>query len=495
MTSAEQPDQTPPAPRLQPHLRPPGGAGAAPAAGPAARWGLRLALAVLLLLGAGVVFVLPGLLDRDVPPSQPEVTLPPSATRSAPVETDDARRQAEESLQRFLRLQAELKLLQAPDWAAAEWVSAGQQAGRGDRLFAERSFIAAAQAYAQALAGLEAIKAGRFERLAQTLAAAREALEHDDGDSAQRYFEQALLIDADNDEAQTGLARARVRARVLAFMAAAGQAEDARQLQAARAAYQQALQLDAVYTEAQQGLARVEAALDAQNFEAAMSEALTALASGRLDAAGAALDKAAAIDPQAVALEDARQRLRLARQQVLVDSLRREAAARVRAEDWEGAMERYRRALQVDANAGFARDGIARAEQRARLHRQFDHYLADPSRLYSSEPLANAEKLLSAAGAAPADEPKLRAKLARLQVLVQQARQPLPVTLRSDGETEVLIYHVGRLGRFVIRQLDLPPGSYTAVGSRAGYRDVRRVFELQPGQSSPTVDIRCEEAV
>jgi tetratricopeptide (TPR) repeat protein len=266
-------------------------------------------------------------------------------------------------------------------------------------------------------------------------------------------------------------------------------------LQAARAAFQQALQLDGLYVPAQQGLARVEALLAARAFDAAMNEALAALASGRFDAAGAALDQAAAIDPEAVALADTRERLRLARQRAAVDTLRRDAAARVQAEDWPGAIERYRRVLQIDAAAGFAREGIVHAEQRAKLDRQFDHYLEKPSRLYSPEPLANAEQLLNTAGVAPADEPKLRSKIEKLRVLVSQARQPLPVRLQSDGATEVVIYHVGRLGRFVDRQLELPPGSYTAVGSRPGYRDVRRIFELQPGQASLTVDIRCEEPV
>jgi tetratricopeptide (TPR) repeat protein len=226
-----------------------------------------------------------------------------------------------------------------------------------------------------------------------------------------------------------------------------------------------------------------------------MSEALAALASQHFDAAGAALDRAAAIDPQAAALVDTRERLRLARQQAAVDSLRRDAAARVQAEDWQGAIERYRRALQIDATAGFAREGTLRAEQRAKLHRQFDHYLDDPTRLYSAEPLANAEQLLNAAGAAPADEPKLRGKIARLQVLVHQARQPLPVTLHSDGETEVVIYHVRRLGRFQKQQLQLRPGTYTAVGSRSGYRDVRAVFTVKPGTPPQPVQLRCEEPV
>jgi len=481
--------------RSYPPLQPPGAATATPASAPRVRLGVWLVLAVLVALGAGVVFVLPGLLGEHKVASTAAVPQPPPPAAGSAATGDDARREAEQTLQRFLRLQAELRLMQAPEWAQAEWEQAAQQAARGDRLFGERDFSAAGQAYAQATAGLEAVKVGRPARLAALLAAARKALDSDAGDSVQGLYEQALLIDATNEEAQTGLARARVRAQVLESMAAGARAEDARQLSDAREAYRQAVQLDAGYAAAQQGLARVEAALDAQAFDAAMSEALAALAAQRFDAAAAALDRAAAIDPQSPALADNRERLRLARQRSAVDNLRRAATARVQAEDWQHAVELYRRALQIDAAAGFARDGIARAEQRATLNRQFDHYLDAPTRLYSAEPLANARQLLAAAGAAPAEEPKLRNKIDRLRALVREAGQPLPVTLHSDGETEVEIYHVGRLGRFVERQLQLPPGSYTAVGSRSGYRDVRRVFELRPGQPAPTIEIRCEEAV
>jgi hypothetical protein len=69
------------------------------------------------------------------------------------------------------------------------------------------------------------------------------------------------------------------------------------------------------------------------------------------------------------------------------------------------------------------------------------------------------------------------------------------VQLESDGETEVTVYRVGRLGRFQTRQLELRPGSYTVVGSRRGYRDVRRELEVAPGQSPPPLRIVCQEAI
>ena len=42
--------------------------------------------------------------------------------------------------------------------------------------------------------------------------------------------------------------------------------------------------------------------------------------------------------------------------------------------------------------------------------------------------------------------------------------------------------------------LTLRPGTYTAVGMRNGFRDVRIQFEVKPGQLN-AVDVRCIEAI
>ena len=226
-----------------------------------------------------------------------------------------------------------------------------------------------------------------------------------------------------------------------------------------------------------------------------MSQVLAALDSGRLSDAAEALTEAAALKPDDSAVRDARQRLAAARQQAQLSSLRRQALNAIETENWQAAAGLYQKALAVDAGAAFARSGLVRVKDRLQLHRQLDHYLSDPARLSSAEPLANAEKLLLVAGEAPDGEPRLAEKTNLLKRYVAEARMPLAVRLYSDGETEVVIYHVGRFGRFRDHQLELRPGTYTAVGSRAGYRDVRRVFTVLPGKPPPPVDIRCEEPV
>ncbi|MGB5612173.1 MAG: hypothetical protein WBM67_05910, partial [Sedimenticolaceae bacterium] len=75
------------------------------------------------------------------------------------------------------------------------------------------------------------------------------------------------------------------------------------------------------------------------------------------------------------------------------------------------------------------------------------------------------------------------------------ASTPVTVTLKSDGATDVVVYRVGRLGRFDSYQLELLPGDYTIVGSRPGYRDVRKVISLRPGVRVPPLQLRCEEAI
>jgi hypothetical protein len=51
------------------------------------------------------------------------------------------------------------------------------------------------------------------------------------------------------------------------------------------------------------------------------------------------------------------------------------------------------------------------------------------------------------------------------------------------------------LGRFSQQILDLRPGTYTVVGSRSGYRDVRRRLTVDPNRPPRPLDVRCEEKI
>jgi tetratricopeptide (TPR) repeat protein len=392
-------------------------------------------------------------------------------------------------------LQAKLQLDNVDVWGGPAWRQAEVRAASGDRLFGERRFADAAEAYTDALQKIQDLESRRGRLLDAAVDMGVRALAQDDIKGAVTEFQRALAIESGHELATRGLARAQVRADVLERMTAGKNAESQNDLEAAQTAYREAAQLDEEYQPAAENLQRVSQQLIEVRFRAAMTEAITATARGKFGDANKALEEAAALKPGDEAVRDAWQRLAAARQHAQLSALRRQAQVAAENENWEAADEFYRKALAVDASAAFARSGLERASDRLRLHQQLEHYLNDPSRLASPEPLRNAEQLLSSAGQAPKDEPQLAEKLQQLKHQIAMARLPLTVRLESDGQTEIVIYHVGRLGRFREHQLELRPGTYTAVGSRPGYRDVRRVFTVTPGDSLSPIEIRCQEPV
>jgi len=468
-------------------LTPPGQANMQGQGDPGSYRMLWLALTAVLIIGLAVIFLLPALIE-----SPEQVSKPATTAVTAGVDSRDV---ANESMQAWLQLRARLELEHASQWGEPNWSQSEQDADNGARLLAQRQFGEAARYYEQALQGLVQIDNERYTHLVMALAAAEEALANNRLEEAVEQFERVLVIQPENEDARFGLSRAQTRSAVLDSMAAGEQAEADGDLLAAQTAYQEAALLDPEYEPPSTAFNRVSEAMDAGTFQDAMTRTLTALDNGQVKVAGKALAEARALRPFDTAVTDAQQRLTQARQQARLDSFRRQAENLVKAENWGGAINVYKRTLAIDASAGFAVEGRNKAEARLELNQQFDHYLKNPGRLYDTEPLANAEQLLAAASSAPADEPKLAKKIANLQQLVSQAGTPLTVSLSSDGETDVSIYHVGQLGTFTSRQIELLPGDYTVVGTRYGYRDVLKKLAVIPGKKGVSLIITCEEII
>jgi tetratricopeptide (TPR) repeat protein len=457
------------------------------------------ALALLALLALAVVFLLPQWLARPdtsaagmSPAPGPQARQPAAARRENPALA--ARQAADRALEAYLRRAARLELARAPAWGEPEWTEAAASGAEADRRYELSRFDEAEAGYRRAEGMLRELEGQRGSRLETALSAGLGALEREDPQTAQAQFRVALSIEPAHPQAARGLERARVRPLVLDLMHGARQAETEGDLQSALDGYGKAVEMDQAYAPAREGRDRVAAAFAEAGFREAMSRALSALQEGRLGRAAEALQQAERLKPGDASAADLRMRLSDEQKQAHLSRLRRDAEARARAEDWEAAAALYQSVLQTEPNAGFARQGLEQARTRQQLHRQLDRYLEDPARLQSPAPRSNAEHLLANANPAP-DQPVLRQKLARLERKVVEARTPVAVLLRSDGRTEVVVHHVGRLGRFRQRSLELRPGRYTAVGSRIGFRDVRREFEVRPGHAPAPVVVRCEEAL
>ena len=95
----------------------------------------------------------------------------------------------------------------------------------------------------------------------------------------------------------------------------------------------------------------------------------------------------------------------------------------------------------------------------------------------------------------PAAGPILSDQIRRLNASLASAALPVPVQFESDNETNVVIFKVGALGIFTSRTIELRPGPYIVVGTRNGYRDVRRNIRVDASGNMPPVVVRCEEPI
>jgi tetratricopeptide (TPR) repeat protein len=347
-------------------------------------------------------------------------------------------------------------------------------------------------AVATALDGLE-------KRLPQVigerLAAARTAFDAGRSSDAQRHFAEVLQADPQNATAKAGLARSKVLDAVLRETAAGEQAEQAGDLTAAMAAYRRALELDPATTAARSKLNQLQARASSEAYTAAVASAQAALARGEYAAAQAAFEQAARLRPGTPEVAEGLQQIRRTTEtQVLAATLDRAAAAE-RAEQWAEAVRLHREALKAEPTLATAQQGVERAEPRALLDAELQSFLDKPERLYSPAGRDIARNVLDRAARVPTPGARLQGQIARLGQQVREAETPIRVALASDNLTEVQIYRIGKLGPFEQKDLELMPGRYTVVGTRAGFRDVRKELNLTPGLAPPTLVVRCEERI
>ncbi len=241
--------------------------------------------------------------------------------------------------------------------------------------------------------------------------------------------------------------------------------------------------------------ARADGRLAEQQFDKLMSRGLGQLERSDWPGAEQSFSAALKLRPADRPAADGLARAKEGGQREALARLQREASGFESEERWDEALAAYRRAAAIEPGVDFARQGAGRAERMIRLHARLNGYLASPERLYSPRVRDEAQQFLAALDRETAAGPRIAGERQRLEAALKRATTKVTVRLSSDNATEVTLQRVGPLGRFQDREVALTPGTYTLVGSRPGYKDVR--VELTVGPDAPTqqVFVACKERV
>ncbi|HET9446819.1 MAG TPA: hypothetical protein VFO35_11195 [Steroidobacteraceae bacterium] len=380
-------------------------------------------------------------------------------------------------------------------WGTEGFRQATDELALGDEQFAKREYVVAVQHFEKVAPVLAALETRAGEVMKEQLAAGAQAIVDGRSADAKAAYELALKLEPKSAVAKRGLERAGTLDQVLALLSGAERQEQDGNLPAAMEGYRQVLALDKDTTRASDGLNRVGARIAGDAFASAMARGFAALGSGNHASARSEFEAAGRIRPNApevaAALKQVEQDGRTQSIGAKLDAARDNESREL----WADALKQYRDVLALDSTVAAANEGVARVQPRATLNEQLEVYLTQPERLFSGPVRAAARDSLQRAAAIKNPGPVLTQQTSKLREWLARADVPVQVALQSDNLTQVTIHRIGALGAFEQRSLELAPGEYTVLGTRPGYRDVRRQIMVVPGTQLAPVVIRCEDKI
>jgi tetratricopeptide (TPR) repeat protein len=396
----------------------------------------------------------------------------------------------------FDRQLAALEARGASAWGGQEFTDAKTRAveAQGADEAGNPGFAVKLLAQAQTLLSTVEKRAPAAE-LAPELAAAERSLDAGHLQAAKQAFEAAQRMDPTNRKAAEGLQRIHNLEAIRPLLADAASAEAADDETRALGDYQQALGLDPKNAQALAGLARVRAALGNDGRAQTADAGAAATGTRAIEESRAPLEKTRSYSGDGAQATAATAPLDPAQRAHAYDAMRQRAVSLEAQERWDEALTEYETALKSDPSLVFAQQGKARSAARALLTQRLQTLIDRPEQLASAAARADALALIENANEQNPSGPVLRSQIARLQILMPAFDMPVHLALMSDGATRVAIPSIGFSGVFSQREIQLKPGKYTVVGTRAGYRDVRRDVTIAPGQDVQTISVSCGEPI
>jgi len=167
----------------------------------------------------------------------------------------------------------------------------------------------------------------------------------------------------------------------------------------------------------------------------------------------------------------------------------------IRQDNWREAKFIYVEASKRHPADKNIRDGLQLATKIVSLQAALRDYIERSYRLSDNNIAAAAEDLLIQARVFAPDSQSLSYQVVALKTLLEQVNVKVPVFVKSDNKTYILVRGVGKVGLTHGREIKLKPGEYTFEGSRSGYRSKLVQLRLPAGELHLKVEVVCDELI
>ncbi len=405
------------------------------------------------------------------------------------------KQQAEELLLELIEKQKLLENKAVKKWANEEFKIALALGSTGDEHFRKQAYQQAIAAYKDAVAKLTELERKIAPTLAKHLAKGDLALTQAEKDTAIIHFKLVNSIEPSNTQAINGLKRAETIKELYALLEQGGKFEAANRFTDAKTAYQKASELDPLSSEAKTALDRVSNRLTQNEFTRLINQGYASLKKRQYGDARVAFTTAQKLAPNSDKPKQGIASIEQAIRGEKLSALTAEAQHFENAQDWGNAAKSYQQILALSSNFPTAQQGLERSRQREEILTRLDGHINNKLRLGSSQVANEAKQLLKEISSINNPGSKIEQGAITLDELIQLANQPISITLQSDNQTDIAIFKIGKFGKFDQRKIELKIGKYIIVGSRAGFRDVRKVLSITSDMSSKIISVHCDEPI
>lgn len=356
--------------------------------------------------------------------------------------------------------------------------------------------------YAQANATLDALiklaetaisdSQNQFESAMQN---AQQAFDDNQYEQAKAAISKALMLDSSSNQASALAERIEQLPEIASLVEQIEVANVENNPQTELRLINQLLTLTPEREALKQRAQALQTTLNNQKFQSLISQSYAAIDDGRIEAAKSALSQARNIYSNRAELSDVNTAIQQYEKNQRIQSGLTNAAKAESNDNWQAVKNNLEQVVKENPNNQSATEKLTMANNILSLDKQIDDYLKSPYRLSNSQLAEQARGAINAAAAYRNQSLSLTHKSRELETVLTAVNQTVPVEVRSDNQTHILVRGVGNVGVVDSKVIQLKPGQYTFEGKRQGYKSKLVEVTIPYDVNRFSLTLVCDEPI
>lgn len=356
--------------------------------------------------------------------------------------------------------------------------------------------------YAQANATLDALiklaetaildSQNQFESAMQN---AQQAFDDNQYEQAKAAISKALMLDSSSNQASALAERIEQLPEIASLVDQIEVAKVENNPQTELSLINQLLTLTPEREALKQRAQALQTTLNNQKFQSLISQSYAAIDNGRIEAAKSALTQARNIYSNRAELSDVNTAIQQYEKNQRIQSGLTNAAQAESNDNWQAVKTNLEQVVKENPNNQSATEKLTMANNILSLDKQIDDYLKSPYRLSNSQLAEQARAAINAAAAYRNQSLSLTRKSRELETVLTAVNQTVPVEVRSDNQTHILVRGVGNVGMVDSKVIQLKPGQYTFEGKRQGYKSKLVEVTIPYDVNRFSLTLVCDEPI